>query len=179
MNATNLVISSSDAEAYASFCWFCARVGVQPWTLEQFLLRTNPEVVQGWNDFHDYLTRPLDKRIAEVLPKKRVQPSSSDEHDAIVSGFTIGILQPNGRVKPVRPQIDSNRGERPISPLASRFCKKCSRLKAAHCFAKKRRIVREICKQCDSKAVVARRRKKKSSLAVNRLTPNTEVVQAA
>lgn len=157
MNERNFCISVQDAVAYANYCHFCGVVGVAPLTLREFLLLTEKWVSQGWDS---YARRINLRAVNETKPRARV--NDHRVHDALQQGFVVGELREDGTVHPVRPDIDSisEEGVVLLSPVTARVCWKCKRFLPAISFSKKRGTIRNVCKKCDSRAVVEQRRKR-------------------
>lgn len=157
-------ISIRDAEAYVKYVRYCDTIGSAPLSLPDWIEATKAQVFAAFEKWVWHSTRDVNKPLpGEVQPVR-----GQSRHDQLalsdmvqqfgVGGFVIGELRRYGGVHPVRHQTPSN-SERDNPSLTARTCHHCKLYKPASQFSKQEKSIRAVCKKCDSKARVARRRK--------------------
>jgi hypothetical protein len=161
-------ISLSDAQAYGTYGWYCGLAGVRPLPFLQWLLLTEIAVRVHWDDVKfraSYSPDNLSEQEEDDAP--HLGPKRQEDH--LVSklvelgGFTFGVLRPDGTVaaRGVRRQTSTRGGG--VHFLTFRTCRHCNTFQPASRFSKQDKSIRAVCKACDSKKRVERRRVAKAA----------------
>jgi hypothetical protein len=181
-SGAEVALSPTDAAAYARYVHLVAMSGVAPWTAEEWVTNTRGKAdyaFRKWvklsnvdkND-RDEMTGSAAPKLGEAKRNGWLIGHVKEQCGSVQSGTLPKKSKGEGSwtkdwhwtgpgddtLISVRPETKSITGEG-VSPLTSRVCRLCKQHLPAIRFAKKRNTIREVCKSCDSKRRVERRKR--------------------